>query len=323
MMLHEDEEVNPVFIVGLPRSGTTLLSQIVNASRELYIGPETHLLQLFHRLALKKSLSSKERNTIMQKLFSPDKNPFFYLYELTAKELAHLQEKACNVDNLFDLLAFMAQTYAQRKSLNRWGEKTPGHYLFAEELLARFPQCRVINVIRDPRDVYLSYSKVPWGTSNPYNLVLRFRKNVAIAQQLKDHARFTNVHYEDLIRKPEYEVKRLAHFINIRYSHKLIHNFNSQQHANFNKEKEYWKATNTQTGLRANNAYKWKNDKNHEKTFGYISRFLEKEINALNYQYFNNNSVAENQRMHIYFSAMQYYRKYKRKIANLFGLQVF
>ena len=37
---------DPIFIVGVPRSGTTLVSNLLNASNEIYIGPETHFFHL-------------------------------------------------------------------------------------------------------------------------------------------------------------------------------------------------------------------------------------------------------------------------------------
>jgi hypothetical protein len=84
----------------------------------------------------------------------------------------------------------------------RWGEKTPQHTLCWRTILSGFPNAQVIHLVRDGRDVMLSYRSAFFGPKHVYPLALRRRQYLAAAEEVRaalGEGRFVRVRYEDLV----------------------------------------------------------------------------------------------------------------------------
>src|SRR5437667_10431218 len=91
----ENDDAQPIFLVGCPRSGTTLLRLILDSHPEISCGPETHLLGPMHRMF--------DRWSSLQ-LFGFERD---YWYEKMA-----------------DFINSFQTEYAQRRGKTRWADKT-------------------------------------------------------------------------------------------------------------------------------------------------------------------------------------------------------
>ena len=60
------------------------------------------------------------------------------------------------------------RAYAQREGKERFGDKTPAYLAAVDELLAVWPDARIVVLVRDARAVALSIAKLPFGPNNPY-----------------------------------------------------------------------------------------------------------------------------------------------------------
>jgi hypothetical protein len=144
---------NPyVFIVGAPRSGTTLLQRIVDAHPQIAITPETHwVTALFTK---RKGLTPDGFVTprLIRKLLAHHKFPGF---GLSRKDLKRAMGKgeaihyARLVSRLFDV-------YGKARGKPLVGDKTPGYARQVRILHDLWPESRFIHLIRDGRDVCLS-----------------------------------------------------------------------------------------------------------------------------------------------------------------------
>lgn len=123
------------------------------------------------------------------------------------------------------LVADLYGTWARREGKPRWGDKTPLYVLEIDTLLKLFPRARVINIVRDGRDVALSMMRQPWGPTNAYTAGLLWRRAVAAGQ---DAARrlpgetFAEVRYERLLSDPETELRRVCRFLGERFDPALL-----------------------------------------------------------------------------------------------------
>jgi len=114
-------------------------------------------------------------------------------------------------------------------------EKTPQNVFYIGEILREFPECRIINMVRDPRDVLLSQKK-KWkmrGMGALYNtrfetfrlwanyhpLVISRLWNSSIQAYLKyaDDPRISTVRFEDLVASPERTVSGICDFLGLEY----------------------------------------------------------------------------------------------------------
>nr|WP_239017338.1 sulfotransferase [Seongchinamella sediminis] len=118
-------------------------------------------------------------------------------------------------------------------------EQTP-RYLFAtREILRAYPDARIINMTRDPRDVLLSQrskwkrrflggSSIPvgeairaWCNYHPW-LVSRLWKSCVEYADAIDDRRFMSLRFEDLLAKPEREIKKICRFIGIEFESNML-----------------------------------------------------------------------------------------------------
>jgi len=61
-----------------------------------------------------------------------------------------------------DLLEVVYRTLARKRGKSRWGDKTPFNTFNMRELIKAFPNAQFIHIVRDGRDVHLSWREVDW-----------------------------------------------------------------------------------------------------------------------------------------------------------------
>lgn len=268
----------PIFIVGVPRSGTTLLTDLLNRTGQIIFPPETHYFggiwrkhkdianypkekvaalidQIINQSAIKEFRFSDEEKTAIST-------------NILSSEISHA--------NILD--AIISQ-YAKRYNIPNWGEKTPTHAYYLKPLLAAFPDAKIILISRDPRDVVLSLQKVPWYKGSLLFYMKQWKEFLHVEKEVPTK-QFFKVRYEDLITAPEEKMKELCQFINIEYSADIFSDKEVDIHS-FNVESEPWKKKNLGK-IDPNNKYKWMQNMD-TKSVAYMSSRLEKELIAEGY----------------------------------------
>jgi hypothetical protein len=81
------------------------------------------------------------------------------------------------------------------------GEKTPRHLEHADQVLHECPSAKVVVCLRDPRAVYASMVKVPWGSSDLVVFTEEWAAYADEARRLVQHfpERVQCLHYEDVV----------------------------------------------------------------------------------------------------------------------------
>ena len=189
----------PVFIVGMPRSGTTLVEQIISSHPDVYGAGElewfacaTDALPGF----LQSSLPYPQCISMLTKSTA---------FELASKYLRYIRSLAGGEHRITD--------------------KTPGNFVLLGLIHALFPNARVIHCKRDPRDACISMfcRNFDKGMSYSYDL---FNLGVHYAQyeRLMAHWRLVlpadymiDVEYEVLVKNQEYESRRLLDFLGLEW----------------------------------------------------------------------------------------------------------
>jgi hypothetical protein len=141
------------------------------------------------------------------------------------------------------LFLVLLETYAEKVKKRRIGEKTPPNIHYVLAILKMFPNARIINIVRDPRDVVNSLLAVPWASTSVFGNVRRWQQCVRLhlkySQSLPEHT-YTSVRYEDLISHPEEELKRLCDFLDISFTTEML-NFYKRKEPGFSS-REIWKS---------------------------------------------------------------------------------
>jgi hypothetical protein len=178
----------PIFVIGSPRSGTTLLRLILDSHAHISCGEETHFLRDLEAIV--------GRNWSLVQTYGLDRGWW----------LSHI--RALYADFQSEVLA--------RSGKTRWAEKDPTYTLhlpFIEEL---FPDAVYVHLLRDGHDVVASF-KDRWGYASAARAArTEWARYVDSARDLGAHLpddRFLELRYEELVTNPESQGQRLFEFL--------------------------------------------------------------------------------------------------------------
>lgn len=219
---------HPVFIIGCPRSGNTLLGAILNKHPELLIifegGTFSTLYRIWQYICSKGSRSPGEQfQRVMIEKFSYYNTHF----KISAEDIA---DCACiGAPNWSKMLGnYMCILMARAKpSARRWGDKTPHHVGNILHIKQQYPKARFIYTYRDPRSVVTSLSQVtfPYATNNPMlnaEIVRQYLEVYEDQRKQIDRNAILEVRYESLVSTPEQVVRRVCEFLEIDYETGLL-----------------------------------------------------------------------------------------------------
>ena len=210
--VEETKNLPPVFIVGLPRSGTTLLAAMLSAGSEIDCGPETHF---FTKLTpkLTKKLTSKQhwpKHAIDYVLdLQLNGQGVCQLFGLDKKEVERFLSR--QAPSLASIIKSLTVQHARNNGKTRWLEKTPNHLLHLDIIRKTFPDAVIIRIIRDPRACALSMQNLPWASPSPLANILQCSNWLDQSSSFfTGDPRSLTIRYEDLLANPAKQSKRLS-----------------------------------------------------------------------------------------------------------------
>ncbi|MGK7920780.1 MAG: sulfotransferase [Trichodesmium sp.] len=181
------ETQRPIFIIGCPRSGTTLLRLILDSHPNISCGPETQFLEDLGTIV------GKHWNRIERYGFKKD-----YWYE-----------KIAEMFNSFQI------EYATKRGKERWAEKSPNYTRKLGFINTLFPNSQFIHIIRDGRDVVASH-RDRWGYKAGIKATNTWRNDVKSAVKFGKNLpknRYYELRYEELVKDTEKTLFPLFEFL--------------------------------------------------------------------------------------------------------------
>jgi hypothetical protein len=218
---------NPIFVVGCPRSGTTLLRLMLASHSHIGIPPEgTFISDLYAEFGGIKTISDKTITDFVGKFFAIRKCREWLLHRepLTA----HLTRRrpTCYADLIHAVYEhYLLQRQPGRR---RWGDKNPIYVTKIPLLHAIFPQAKFVHIIRDGRDVAISHRHPAFNLHSVKQAAQLWRERVT--QGHLDGMRLGETHYielryEDLCLHPKRILKKLCDFCDIPFEYQNMMKF--------------------------------------------------------------------------------------------------
>jgi hypothetical protein len=205
------------FVVGVGRSGTTLLRMMLDAHPHLAMPPETHFVPQF----IQRSGRLRFNPRIAVRQLTTDENRRWNDFGLDAEEL-QAELEALDPFNTADALRAFYGLYAKRHDKDRWGDKTPDYVRKMKKIQNTLPEARFIHVIRDGRDAGLSHNariaKRGKDPVKPREMARRWRKRIIKSRIDADEVEhYIEVRYEDLITDTESVLRRVCEHVELDY----------------------------------------------------------------------------------------------------------
>jgi LPS sulfotransferase NodH len=190
----------PIFVVGFPRSGTTLLQSLLGAHPRIAAPPEMHFGTRIVWFA--DYWGDLGDDAVLRRVVEAT---------LDSRRLVHA---GFDVDRVFERARTGPRTYtgvldavmtdfAERHGKQRWSEKTPNQS--ASDIWQYFPQAQVVHIVRDPRPTVLSNLTKLGGWPDLLTTVHAWKSftahNIA-AGASRGAAQYLRIRYEDLVADP-------------------------------------------------------------------------------------------------------------------------
>jgi hypothetical protein len=212
----------PIFVVGCPRSGTTLLRLMLDAHPQLAIPPESHFIPQVARVRSRYEREDGfDAELMARQVFAGIRFQDWHLPEDAV--LASIRERRPR--DLAGAIECFFVAYAGAHGKPRWGDKTPGYSIEMPLLSELFPGAAFVHLIRDGRNVALSLMEVPrpprsfaeaaqvWG--------FRVAKGRRDGETLGP-ARYLELRYESLVDDPETALKAICAIADLDYTPAML-----------------------------------------------------------------------------------------------------
>ena len=143
----------PIFVGGMFKSGTSLLRVMLGQHSSISAGLETAWFELEWDKKLGRGGEALTDYIARTAEFYGEDSQVAQAMALASA----------------DALAFIDQLLGaktRRDGSRRWAEKTPGNVRFADQIFRRWPDARMVHIIRDPRDTFASLRQIAkWDTA--------------------------------------------------------------------------------------------------------------------------------------------------------------
>ena len=212
---------DPVFIVGMNGSGTTMLLDHMGEHPQLF-GYRLETLFLPGYLITAGKYGDLNDDTNFRRLWD-DMRSEFAIRKVNKRKPLDLPndwtDAPRSVAGEFD--AKMLE-FAARDGKARWCEKTPSHIFHLELLSKAFPKAKFVHMVRDGRDCAASCLR-RWGT-HPVGTSARWREAMQAGRKAVETlpGRYLEVVYEKVIVSPEEELRRICGFLDVPFDNAVL-----------------------------------------------------------------------------------------------------
>ena len=209
----------PIFVLGCPRSGTTLLQLMLHAHPRIAIPPETRFVITTYeaRNSLGDLREEKNRRALADSIVG-DRSTLFYDLGLDEDEIR--DEIVAGPPTLGSAVGAVFRGYARRFGKPRWGDKRPGYYQYIPALMRMFPDAQIVNLIRDGRDCVASLLSMPWFKQDIHAAICSWTEAIDSGRQAARRlpaGAYVELRYEDLVADPAARLRDLCKFLGEEY----------------------------------------------------------------------------------------------------------
>jgi len=211
------------FIVGIGRSGTTLLMSMLNAHPSIQATPEVNFFNFFYHSWKNKTNFSESDFLAIEvyvKSFDKKKKVTGFSWDMNLFKDKILKARKIDFQIIYSIFYSCFSYSNSYKVISHNFDKNPINTLMLQEIIDTLPNAKFIYLVRDPRANYLSRKEK--AKKRPANIYLdpqrwRIYNESAWSVIERNKDRFFILKYEDLVTKPEQKIKELAQFFNFEY----------------------------------------------------------------------------------------------------------
>ena len=233
--IEEIKELPFFFIVGSPRSGTTLLRTFFDAHPNIQIPWEMPFLIYYYDKY--KNTSEWNKETIehfINELFTDIKYDFWSLkgWRLEKEELKNVLSKMplnSKYPDMIKIIYLSFKSIFPKEAITLIGDKNFLHSYFIKQIIQIFPEAKFVHIVRDYRDHILSIEKVDFGSKLTPFTALRWKLCQEQIEKYKKEfpEKFYTIKYEILVNNSKPELEKICLFLKIDFRKEMLLTSNS------------------------------------------------------------------------------------------------
>ncbi|MAF13532.1 MAG: hypothetical protein CMI53_01415 [Parcubacteria group bacterium] len=210
-----------IFVIGHPRSGTTLLNKVLLAHPKInFITFEFNDLSYFYFNQHLYEKYGKEKYLMMTKDFF--KHPWIQL-SLIQQPVESIKTSNINTNNFQQFVHSFLNEFRLPKDNNLIGIKISDNITNNVSMIAQiFKDAHCVHIIRDPRDIFLS-TKKNFGTVSPFYGGKSWAENVSQIMSLKNELKhYYELRYEQFVTNSKEELEKLCSFLGVDFDNQML-----------------------------------------------------------------------------------------------------
>lgn len=210
------DQIQMCFIIGMGRSGTTLLTNLLGQHEELAAMPENNFILFGKDLINNTGKKLIDNFHLLHRL---KHNHSLSIWEPNLTFLKNIDKEKATYQNLCKMTYLEACTEEKQKTVQIIVDKNPIYSLYINEIKEIFPKAKFIVISRDPRDNFISRKKHTkgivsnWNTSLANAWSLYYKSILKHTKEAPDDFHF--LRYEDLAAEPVHEMNKIQRFLKV------------------------------------------------------------------------------------------------------------
>jgi hypothetical protein len=265
----------PIFIVGPPRSGTTLMARILGRHSRIFMPGETHFFDDIY--SRRRNLGDLRNGDSVEKVIARlgtlyarynEKRDQERVDRLLGEREAIEELRACR--SYEEILSCFMELQTRVAGKARWGNNVPKDIFHIKEIVSFYSDAKIVVCIRDVRDFLLSYQN-KWTVTSSENVgrlkdlyhpvvtSLLWRASVKQLVRLRasvPRENFMVVHYENLVEGPERVVRGVCRVIGEDFEQNMLEV--NEQNSSFSVR---------QNGIYSSSVGRWRGELTNEEVY--------------------------------------------------------
>lgn len=222
--------VRPTYLLSSERSGSNLLRSILNTHSEISAPHPIETAYPWQNLADPSSLSADRRRRLIRDVLVNKRYSYHPMTVPLDPERVADRVEADDNPSFLSVQSAIYREICRIEDTSMWSTKYPGLWDCLWDAFEYYDDLRIVYLVRDPRDVVLSFKTSNIDLYHPYFSAQRWQEEQAVGTRLLEEYQ-ESVHlirYEDLLQEPEREVEAVCEFLGIPFEEAMLYYYETE-----------------------------------------------------------------------------------------------
>jgi len=222
----QQADAQPILLLSTERSGSNLVRSILNTHPDITAPHPLETAFPWRNIASPADLSADQRRNLVRDVLVNKHHSHHPLVDELDVDAIHERVERADPKSFLTVQEALYAEYAATTDATAWVSKDPSIWDYLDELRAYYDDPKVVYLVRDARDVVLSFKNSNVGRYHPYFNAQRWAAEQAVGLDLLDSEvgdSMFELQYERLLQEPESVARSLCDFLGVEYAPEMLY----------------------------------------------------------------------------------------------------